>query len=232
VRAAQFRSSFFISVMRTIGGSLLTVLVTVLSAYPLSVRESFPGKQVFKWLLIVSMLFQGGLIPWYLALRSLGLTNNLWGLILPGVVVVWLVIIAFNCFRNLPVELAESAQIDGASHWVILFRIYLPLSLPMLATVTLFIAVGHWNSWFDGLVLMNDVSLYPLMTYMRATVLNPEWARMLALSVNYNVTLLRFLSDRGLRGAMIVVTTLPILVLYPFLQRYFVHGLTLGAVKG
>jgi len=230
LRTSQFRQSFFISVMRTLGGTLITIFVTVLTAYPLSLAEGFRGKQVFKWLLIVSMLFSGGLIPWYLALRSLHLINNLWGLILPGAVATWNIIIALNFFRGLPPELAESAEIDGASHWVILFRIYLPLSLPMLATITLFTAVGHWNAWFDAQVLITDVTKYPLQTYLRSTVLQTAGLG-LGGSVMNDPELLKMLSDRALRGAMIVVTTLPILVLYPFLQRYFIHGLTLGSVK-
>jgi putative aldouronate transport system permease protein len=194
----------------------------------LAIKEKFPGKEVFKWLLIFSMLFSGGLIPWYLALRSLGLINSLWGLILPHAVSPWNIIIALNFFRGLPAELAESAEIDGASHWDVLLRIFLPLSLPMLATITLFTAVWHWNAWFDGLVLMTSVTRYPLQTYLQTQLLQLTSMQM-GLQADYE--LFKWLSARSLRAAQIVVATLPILLLYPLLQRYFIHGLTLGSVK-
>lgn len=229
LRTPQFRASFMVSVMRTIVGTLIVVSTTVLAAYPLSIRQGFRGKEVFKWLLIISMLFSGGLIPWYLTIRALHLLNTLWALVLPGMVWTWGVIVALNFFRGLPVELAESAEIDGASHWHILFNVYLPLSLPMLATLSLFAAVGHWNAWFDGMILMTDPTKYPLQTYLRTTFDMPG----LGLGAQYmnDPELLKTISDRAVRAANIVLTTLPILVVYPFLQRYFVHGLTLGSLK-
>lgn len=229
LRSRQFFDSFFISVMRTIGGTLFNVVVTVLAAYPLAIKETFRGKEVFKWLLIISMLFSGGLIPWYLALRSLGLINKLWALILPGAISAWNIIIALNFFRGLPPELAESAEIDGASHFDILFRIYLPLSLPMLATITLFTAVRHWNSWFDALVVMTNARHYPLQTYLQTTMVLPTLP--LTAMTGNDPELMVLLSDRALKGALIVLATLPILMLYPLLQRYFIHGMTLGSVK-
>ena len=225
----QFRRSFNISVMRVVGGTIIGMLVTVLTAYPLSLRENFMGKSLVRWLLIFSMLFSGGLIPWYLTLKSLHLINNLWGLILPGMVSVWNILIALNFFRSLPVEISEAAEIDGASHMDILFQIYLPLSLPMLATLTLFTAVGHWNAWFDGMVLMTDIQKYPLQTYLQSQLQNLS---NLTNTVSMDPTLFKYLSERSLRGAQIILTTIPILLLYPFLQRYFIHGLTLGSVKG
>jgi len=225
----QFRRSFNISVMRVVGGTIIGMLVTVLTAYPLSLRENFMCKSLVRWLLIFSMLFSGGLIPWYLTLKSLHLINNLWGLILPGMVSVWNILIALNFFRSLPVEISEAAEIDGANHLDILFRIYLPLSLPMLATLTLFTAVGHWNAWFDGMVLMADIQKYPLQTYLQSQLQNLS---NLTNTVSMDPTLFKYLSERSLRGAQIILTTIPILLLYPFLQRYFIHGLTLGSVKG
>jgi putative aldouronate transport system permease protein len=229
LRTPQFRTSFMISVMRTIMGTFIVVATTVLAAYPLSIRHGFPGKEMFKWLLIISMLFSGGLIPWYLTLRALHMINTLWALVLPGMVWTWGIIVALNFFRGLPLELSESAEIDGASHWHILLSIYLPLSLPMLATLGLFAAVGHWNAWFDGMILMTDVSKYPLQTYLRTTFDLPSLG--FSTQFMHDPDLLKTISDRAVRAANIVLTTIPILVVYPFLQRYFVHGLTLGSLK-
>ncbi len=225
----QFRTSFMISVMRVLGGTSLDLLVTVLAAYPLAIKEPFPGKQAFKWILIFSMLFGGGLIPWYLALRSLGLINSLWGLIVPQAVSPFNIIIALNFFRQLPAEMSEAAEIDGASHWDILFRMFLPLSLPMVATITLMDAVWHWNAWFDGLIVMSDQAKQPLQTYLQTTLMGQIVA--LQLGIQADRELLKWLSTRSLQAAQIVVTSLPVLLLYPLLQRYFVHGMTVGSVK-
>jgi putative aldouronate transport system permease protein len=179
------------------------------------------------WMLIVAMLFNGGLIPWFLVIRGLGLLNSLWALILPGALPIWNVILLMNFFREIPQELEEAAIIDGASHWNILFHIYLPLSVPALATLVLFAAVTHWNSWFDGMILIMDNAKYPMMTFLRTVVVDMN---LQILSINpedlYN------LSDRSVRAANIFIATLPILLVYPFLQRYFIHGIRLGAVKG
>lgn len=145
VAQAEFQGAFMISLIRVGLGSTLTILVTVLTAYPLSLPHGFSGQRLFKWLLIFAMLFSGGLIPWFLAIKSLGLLNTLWTLILPMAVQVFYIIVMLNFFRNLPVELPEAATIDRASHWDILFRIYIPLSKPALATILLFVAVLHWN---------------------------------------------------------------------------------------
>jgi putative aldouronate transport system permease protein len=179
------------------------------------------------WILLVALLFNGGLIPWFLAIRSLGLLNSIWALVLHDALPIWNVILLMNFFRELPRELEEAAIIDGASYWDTLFHVYLPLSVPALATLTLFAAVGHWNAWFDGMVLMTKNENYPIMTFLRTVVID---LNLQVLSVNpedlYN------LSDRSIRAANIVVATLPILMAYPFLQRYFIHGIRLGAVKG
>jgi putative aldouronate transport system permease protein len=225
----QFRTSFMISIMRTLGATPLTLLVTILTAYPLSIKDEFPGKQIFKWVLIFSMIFSGGLIPWFLVLRQLKLINSLWGLILPGIVVPWNIIIALNFFRGLPVELAEAAEIDGASHLDILFRIYLPLSQPVIATLGLFTAVASWNAWFDGLIVMNDVTKYPLQTYLQTLLNLQNQAGMLQIQDPH---LYALVSQPAVIAVEIILTTLPILFLFPFLQRYFVKGLVLGSIKG
>jgi putative aldouronate transport system permease protein len=179
------------------------------------------------WIVLIAMLFNGGLIPWWMVIRNLGLLNSLWALVLPGALPIWNVILLMNFFRGIPKELEEAAIIDGASYWGTLYYVFLPLSVPALATLTLFAAVFHWNAWFDGMVLIMDNSKYPIMTFLRTVVVDMN---LQILTVNmediYN------LSDRSIRAANIVVATVPILIVYPFLQRYFIHGIRLGAVKG
>jgi putative aldouronate transport system permease protein len=161
-------------------------------------------------------------------MKSLGLVNNLLGLILPGMVPMFYILVMTNFYRTIPEELAESAMVDGASYWVILWRIYVPLSTPAIATLVLFNAVDHWNSWFDALVLMRNMNLYPLQTYLYTSLMQAQNA----VTVMTNPQLAKLLSERAQQGAQIILTTLPILLVYPFVQRYFVSGLTLGAVKG
>lgn len=224
----QFRRSFTVSAMRLVLGVSVQIFLTALTAYPLATPERFGGRVVFRWMLIVGMLFSGGLIPMYLTLRNLKLLDTLFALVLPGALPIFYVIVLLNFFRGLPQELSESASIDGASHWQILFRIYLPLSLPSLATLTLFSAVGHWNSWFDGLVYILNPKNYPLQSYLQIAVIQSRVDDMLST----NKELLDQISNRSLRSAQVMFATLPILVVYPLLQRYFVTGLTLGSVKG
>src|SRR5262245_6920988 len=213
---------------RVVLGTAINMALTVLAAYPLSKSSrEFRGRNVFMWMLLVALLFNGGLIPWFLVIRNLGLLNTIWALVLHDALPIWNVILLMNFFRELPRELEEAAIIDGASYWDTLFHIYLPLAVPALATLTLFSAVGHWNAWFDGMVLITRSENYPIMTFLRTVVID---LNLQILSVNpqdlYN------LSDRSIRAANIIVATLPILLVYPFLQRYFIHGIRLGAIKG
>lgn len=222
-----FLRSLFISFQRVVLGVSLNMALIVLCAYPLSKSPLvFRGRTVLIWVFVFAMLFDGGLIPTFLVVRSLGLLNKLGALILPGAVPIFSVILMMNFFRDIPRELEESALIDGASHWKVLWHIYLPLSLPAIATLTLFAAVGHWNAWFDGLIYMTDSNNYPMQTYLRTVVVELDLTR-----VGVTPQELLRLSDRAIRGAQIIVATVPILVVYPFLQRYFVSGIRLGAVK-
>lgn len=225
----QFRRSFAISGMRLGLGVIIQIVMTALMAYPLSVAEDLPGRGLAKALLLFGMLFSGGLIPMYLTLRTLGLLNKLWVLVLPGALPIFFVIVLLNFFRGLPREMAESASIDGASHWQILWRIYMPLSLPSLATLTLFSAVGHWNAWFDGLAFILDPRKYPLQTYLHTTIVRSDTSELLSAA---DLATLEQVSNRSMKAAQVMFATLPILLVYPFLQRYFVKGLTLGSVKG
>ena len=236
VREPQFVGSFGVSIVRVLAGVSLTLLMTVMTAYPLS-RDTVPmyGRMAFKVVMLFSGMFGGGMIPTYLAYRSLGLVDNFLVLILPGALGVYFVILVTNFFRGIPSELWEAAVLDGANHLEVLFQVYLPLSRPVLATIALFSAVGHWNSWFDGVLYINEIDRWPLQSYLYARVTSKMITRSGTagggqaerMGVIFNE-----LTPEGLSTAMILVATIPIMLVYPFLQRYFVTGLTLGAVKG
>lgn len=227
IKSPAIYRAFLISVERTLLGTAISLFLTIITAYPLSksARE-FKGRNIFMWLLVFTLLFEGGLIPYFMVIRSLGLLNTIWALIVPGVSA-WSVILLMNFFREVPRELEEAALLDGASHWQTLWRIYVPLSVPAIATLALFAAVWHWNAWFDGMIFMTDNANYPLQTYLRTVVIDLN-----STTIQMDVTKVDALSQRSLRAAMIFVATVPIMLIYPFLQRYFVTGIKLGAVKG
>jgi ABC-type glycerol-3-phosphate transport system permease component len=230
--STQFVRAIWVSVQRAVLGTAINVVMIVLTAYPLSrTPKEFKGRNIFMWFVLFAMLFSPGLIPWYLNIRDLGLLDSLWALVLPGMLPIWSVILTMNFFREIPKELDDAALIDGATHWDLFLRIYLPMSIPVLATVTLFAVVGHWNAWFDGMILINKIDLVPLQTYMRRVVILGNLRAFMESVVYDSMDFMNF-SDRSLKAAQIFVATLPILVVYPFLQRYFIHGIRLGAVKG
>lgn len=237
IRSYQFvfmRNAFFhafvISLERVFLGGILSLLLTILIAYPLSKSSrDFKSRTVYAWIFVVTILFNGGLIPWYITIKSVGLLDSIWALILPGAVPVFNCILLLNFFRGLPKALEEAAYVDGATHMITLWRIFVPLSTPALATITLFTVVGNWNSWFDGLILMNSPKHYPLQSYLQTVVVN--------LSSSFNnidpaqVKYLSEISDRTVKSAQIFMAALPLLLLYPFLQKYFMTGIVLGSVK-
>lgn len=228
-QARTLYTATWISVQRTVIGTLLNLLLTILTAYPLSKSPHvWKGRNIFVWLVVFPMFFGGGLIPWFLVIRNLGLLNSIWALILPGALPVWNVILTMNFFRDVPQELEEAAIIDGASHWRILWDIYVPISIPALAVMTLFSAVGHWNSWFDGMVLMSKTTMYPLQTFLRSVVVTMNLSNLLTMDPKTMFEI----SDRSAKAATILISTIPILIVYPFVQRYFIVGIKLGAVKG
>ena len=223
-----FIRSFGVSLMRVLVGVPVNMAMTTLVAYPLSRSSSeFRARGFFAWLFLITVLFSGGLIPSYIVIRQTGLIDKFWALIVPGALPVLNVILLANFFRGIPKELEEAAAMDGAGHWTILMRILLPLSLPILATLTLFVAVGHWNQWFDGLILMNSPAKYPLQSYLQTVVINPD-PRMLT---ERDLALLQLISNRTTRAAQIFIAMVPILIVYPFLQRYFTAGGKLGSIK-
>jgi putative aldouronate transport system permease protein len=172
------------------------------------------------------MVLNVGLVPWYLTISNYGLIDSFWALVLPTAVPIWNVIILMNFFRNIPKELDDAARIDGANPWQTLWHVYLPVSLPALATITLFSVVGHWNSFFDGLILMNNPDNYPLQTYIQQLVIADRPALH-----GGQAQLLAQLSNNTLNAAKLFIAMIPILMIYPFLQRFFVRGIMLGSVK-
>jgi putative aldouronate transport system permease protein len=224
-----FGKSFLISIARVLVGVPVNMALTILVAYPLSrSKREFRARDIFAWFFLITVLFSGGLIPWYMVIKQTGLIDSFWALIIPGALPVFNVILVANAFKSIPKELEEAAAMDGADHWTILFKILLPMSLPVLATVTLFVAVGHWNAWFDGLILMNSPAKYPLQSYLQTVIVSPD-PRMLS---ERDLALLKIISNRTTRAAQIFIAMIPILIVYPFLQRYFTTGIKLGSVKG
>ncbi|HIZ52588.1 MAG TPA: carbohydrate ABC transporter permease [Candidatus Enterococcus avicola] len=233
VSDSQFWRSFSISVFRVIASLVLNLVIIVTMAYPLSKSTKvFHSRKLFMNIMIFAMLFSGGMIPTYLVVRNLGLLNSVWALILPGAVPIGNVILVMNFFRGIPKSLEESSLIDGANPWQILTKIYIPMSLPSLATVSLFSIVGSWNDFFSGLIYMTKTENYPLMTYIQSLTINV--AETIQKSTNLSTEQLQSLlavSDKNLNAAKIVVAVIPLLVIYPLLQKYFVQGIVVGAVK-
>jgi putative aldouronate transport system permease protein len=204
--------------------------ITILTAYPLSkTARRFKGRNIFMWLLLIGLFTDWGIIPWWLVIRNLNLINKIWALVIPPAMSPYNVILMMNFFREIPQELDDAARIDGASHWRRLFNIYIPLSLPAIATLTLFSVVFHWNSWFDGMVLIYDVAKLPLQTFLRSVVIGLDTSN---LSVQAGSSQFLLYSDRSIRAASIFLSIVPVLILYPILQGYFVTGIKLGSVKG
>lgn len=224
-------TGFYISSLRTIIGTVLGLLSTAMVAYVISCQE-FVARKLVSALFILTLYFSGGLIPEFMLVRRLGLINNFWVYILPGLIGGWNVFVVRAYIDSLPVTLKESAKLDGANDLTIFFRIILPLCKPVLATVALFIAVGQWNSWFDTfLYASSNPSLttlqYEMMRIMQNTAMSSS-ASMYGLTA----TNAPRISPESIRMTITVVATLPIVAVYPFLQKYFVKGLTLGAIKG
>ncbi|HHY56065.1 MAG TPA: carbohydrate ABC transporter permease [Chloroflexi bacterium] len=227
LRDDKFWQAFGVSVLRVLLGGAINFVLAVMTAFPLSRSvKAFPARNVFMWLFVFGMILNVGIVPWYLTVSGYGLLDTIWALVLPGAVPIWSVILLMNFFRNIPKELDEAARIDGANPWQLLWSIYLPTSLPALATITLFSIVGHWNSFFDGLILMNNPNNYPLQTYIQQLVIADRPALH-----GGQAALMAQISNNTLNAAKLFVAMIPILLVYPLLQRYFVRGIMLGAVK-
>lgn len=221
-----FRNSLYYTVV----GTIINVVMTILAAYPLA-RKDFYGKNVFMFFFVFTMMFSGGLIPTYLIVKDLGLLNTTWAMLLPGALGVWNMIITRTYFQTtIPDELLEASQLDGCSDFNFVWRIILPLSGPIIAVITLFYAVGHWNSFFNAFIYLKNQNLYPLQLVLRDILVQND----------VDLTMLTDVQEiarrEGLREllkySLIIVATLPLLVAYPFVQKYFVKGIMIGSLKG
>lgn len=228
-RRAAFWHSMLVSVERVIVGVGINMVFCVVCAYPLSKdKDQFRFRTLYSWYFFLTMLVSGGLIPLYMVIRQTGLIGTFWALVIPGAVPVYNIILLLNFFRQTPRELEEAAIIDGASQWRIMWQIFVPTSTAALATVALLSTVYHWNEWFNGILYMSSPDQYPLQSYLRTIVIDMKLTNMGA----NDWQALALVSDKTVKCAQIFLASLPILLVYPFLQRYFVKGMVLGSVKG
>lgn len=228
----MFWRAFGITVTRLIIGVPLGLLLTILAAYPLSKEEQyFPARKIYMWLFMFVMIFNAGLVPTYLLIKDLNMMDTIWALVLPMGVNVFNIVLMMNFFRGIPREIEESALVDGARQHTILWKLYLPLAKPSIATITLFTFMGHWNSWMDGRIYMNSTSNYPLQTYLQNVLQSSD--QVLLNSNNMQSIIDRMaVSGQNLRAAQLFISMVPLLLIYPFLQKYFTTGLVMGSVKG
>ena len=209
-------------------GTALSLVLTTLTAYPLS-KGRLKGRRLLTMLMYFTMLFNGGLVPTYLVIRDLGMIDSLWALIWPKAISVYNMLLLINFFKSIPDGMEESAYIDGANDLKILLRIVLPLSLPIFATLTLFYAVTYWNSWFDAVMYLNRNRNFPLQLVLREIVQSVDLSYVAGGGADYSMS---DMTIQSVRLATIVVSILPIMCVYPFLQKYFVKGVMIGAIKG
>ncbi|MFD0711835.1 carbohydrate ABC transporter permease [Paenibacillus sp. GCM10027626] len=215
------------TIIIVVAGVTLNLLMTSLGAYFLSRREVL-WRNAIMMIIVFTMFFGGGLIPYYLTVKGLHLDNTLWALIVPTAVSTFNLILMRTSFMNIPEEVIESATMDGASHLTVLFKIVLPLSLPVVAVMVLYYGVGHWNAWFNAMLFIHDRDLYPLQLVLREILVQNNTDAMLIGSDSFD----KGLVAETLKYAVIIIATVPILALYPFLQKYFVKGMMIGALKG
>ncbi len=223
-------NSYKNTVIITVSGTLLTLILTTLTAYPIS-RPYLKGRGVFTAIIIITMVFNGGIIPKFLVMKSIGLYNNLLSLIIPSALSAFNIILMINFFQAMPESLLEAARIDGANEPRILAQIVVPLSKPILATIALFAAVGYWNNYFSAVMYIRKQELWPVQLVLREIVLANNTA---ALDAGNNLAEAggQAVYTKSLQYASLIVVMLPIMCVYPFLQRYFAKGVMLGAVKG
>ncbi|MEK8127661.1 carbohydrate ABC transporter permease [Paenibacillus filicis] len=222
--------SFLITVWVTAAGTFFNLLFTSAAAYGLS-KSKVPGYSFFTWLIIIPMLIGAGLIPYYLLVKNLGLVDSLWIFVVSGLVSPFNFVLMRNFFWSIPEALEESASIDGASEMTILWKIIIPLSKPVLATVGLFYAVGHWNDYFTGLIFINDSSKWPLQVVLRSIIIDQNMMNMGALPQIMDPSKM-VVTQENIKAAAIMFAIAPIMLVYPFLQKYFVKGIMIGSVKG
>jgi putative aldouronate transport system permease protein len=224
--AADIGTGFKNTIVRTLLGTAIQLLAIICTAYPLS-KKYFPHRNFWTSMLVFTMFFSGGLIPSYLLIKNMHMFNSIWSLILPGLIPTYTMLIVRNFFMGIPDSLEESARIDGANDIIILFKIILPLSMPIIATVILWQAVGHWNAWFDSLIYIQNQKKQVLQVILRRIVLAGSQDAFASTGIDVNVT-----KPESLKAATIMVVILPILCVYPFVQKYFVQGIMVGSLKG
>ncbi|MEK3723449.1 carbohydrate ABC transporter permease [Paenibacillus sp. FSL H8-0034] len=215
-------NAFWVTVLITVIGTIVNLILTALMAYPLS-RKALPGRNLFLMMVVFTMLFSGGIIPTYLIVKSLGLIDSIWSMILPNAVWSFNVLIMKSFFENLPEELFESARMDGAKEFRILMQIVIPLSVPSLLTIGLFYMVGHWNEFFQAVMYVTDRTLFPLQVVIREIL-------MLTQQPMENAE--NMMPTETIQMASVVMASLPIIIIYPFIQKHFTNGMLLGSVKG
>ena len=227
----KFLRSFLIAIERCVLGVAINLFCMITTAYPLSKsKDKFPDRNFFMGFYVFTMLFGGGLVPWYILMYNLGLLNSIWALVLPLSVPVSNMAILMNFMRSLPKEMEEAASVDGAGNFRILVSILLPVLTPSLATVGLFAFVYHWNDWLSGALFINNPDKYPLQTYLQTLLTNMR--DLLRQSGSDYYTLLQRMNEQTGRASQLFLGLVPILVVYPFVQKYFTTGLVMGSVKG
>ncbi|CAN7184440.1 MULTISPECIES: carbohydrate ABC transporter permease [Paenibacillus] len=221
-------NSLFVTIGITVVGTFINLLFTTLLAYPLS-RQDFAGRKLFMMMIVFTMLFHGGILPTFLVVKSLGMLNSYWSLLIPNAISAFNLIVVVSFFRQLPEGLEEAAKIDGCSDVGLLFRIVLPLSAPVLATFALFYSVGHWNTFFNAIMYINDSKMWPIQVWLRQIVILSQGG--IGDSTQFDQNYIAPPSQI-IKMAVIVISTVPILIVYPFLQKHFAKGVMLGSVKG
>ena len=226
--------AYYNTILYTLVGTVITVIWNLITAYPMSVKN-FYGKNVIMVFFTITMFFSGGLIPNYLLIRNLGFIDTIWAIVLPGALSTWNIIIFRTNFQQIPDSLYESAYCDGARRWTILFRIAIPLSMPIIATITLFSVVGSWNSFYAPFIYLNSIDKYPLQVYLRNLIITRR------MNTGHISTVIQS-RERGaadasglltaIQMATIIVSIGPIILVYPFLQKYFTKGVLIGSIKG
>ena len=212
------------TIIYTAAGTIVNLLMTCLGAYPLS-KKTFFGRKFFVTAIVLTMFFSGGMIPTFIVVQKLGLVNSIWALILPNAIWTTQLLILKSFYENIPSSLYEAAIVDGASEYRILFQIILPISKPALASIALFYFMGHWNSYFIPLIYLNDLDKLPLQVILRDMLINNT-------ATDSNIMTASKLTPEGLKNATIFISMVPVLIIYPFVQKYFAKGIMLGSVKG
>lgn len=225
-------NGYRVTIFVTVVGTTLSVMINAMMGYVLS-RKHLAGRRVLNLYVLLTMLFNGGMVPWYMiCTKYLHMQNTIWALIVPSLVGAWNIYLIRNYFTGVPEEMWESAKLDGAGEFTIFGRIYLPLGKPVIATVVLFAALGYWNDWWLGLMLIDRTELQPLQMLLRTMMSNIQFLQTMSQQSSEVQALLASVPGDGVKMAMVIVTTGPIILLYPIVQKYFMKGIMVGAVKG